>query len=78
MQSIYDFPLYYDILFDWDRSLEADFYDEIFSQHDFNRDHRLLEVACGTAQIGCRLAERGWQVTGLDISPGMCDFVPST
>lgn len=75
MQSIYEFPLYYDILFDWDRSLEAGFYNQLLSQHDQNRQNRVLEVGCGTAQIGLRLAALGWRVTGLDISEAMCEFV---
>jgi hypothetical protein len=32
VQGIYDHPLYYDILFGWDRSREADFYHRMFER----------------------------------------------
>ena len=35
----------------------------------------ILEVACGTGQVGRRLARAGWRVTGLDHSRGMLDFL---
>jgi ubiquinone/menaquinone biosynthesis C-methylase UbiE len=32
---------------------------------------RVLELACGTGRIACVLAERGFDVTGVDLSDGM-------
>jgi len=34
----------------------------------------VLELACGTGRITVPIAEAGYQVTGLDISPGMLSF----
>jgi SAM-dependent methyltransferase len=70
-ETIYDHPLYYDILFGWDRSLEADFYDRTLRRLGLGEGAALLEVGCGTGHVALRLAARGWQVTGLDIRPGM-------
>jgi SAM-dependent methyltransferase len=69
--SIYDHPDYYDILFGWDRSKEAEFYHRTLSRCGVGAGEPILEVACGTGHVASLLAQRGWQVTGLDISPGM-------
>jgi len=73
--SIYDYPLYYDILFGWDRDAEAGFYDAAFRRHGVRPGGRLLEVGVGTGQVALRLARRGWRVTGLDIRPEMLSFL---
>lgn len=52
-----------------DSSTEATFIDEII-KHACRRAVTVLEVACGTADIIARLAAT-YQVSGLDISPGM-------
>ena len=75
MTSIYDHPLYYDILFGWDRSAEARFYHEAFLRHGVPPEGRVLEVCCGTGQIALRLARRGWRMTGLARSPAMLAFL---
>jgi len=36
-------------------------------------DKRLLDVACGTGLSALPMLERGWTVTGCDISPGMLE-----
>jgi SAM-dependent methyltransferase len=74
-RSLYDHPLYYDILFGWDRGAEAAFYDGLFRNCGAPERGRLLEVACGTGQIGLRLAASGWRVTGLDLRPAMLAFL---
>lgn len=75
IETIYDHPHYYDILFGWDRSKEADFYHRIFERCGVLAGERVLEVACGTGQVAKLLAQRGWNVTGLDIRPSMVAFV---
>ncbi len=74
MPSLYDHPLYYDILFGWDRSAEAAFYDAAFRHYGVPAGGCVLEVGSGTAQVGLRLARRGWRVTGLDRSADMLAF----
>lgn len=74
-ETLYDHPLYYDILFSWDRSVECDFYQHCFERYGVDRSGRVLEVACGTGQVARRLAHAGWNATGLDLSPGMLEFL---
>jgi SAM-dependent methyltransferase len=69
--TIYDHPRYYDILFGFDRSREAAFYDHTFARCAIARGERILEVACGPARVARLLARRGHRVTGLDRSPAM-------
>ena len=64
MKTIYDFPLYYDILFGWDRTIEADFYSAVFSQNEVAKSEPMLEVACGTGQANrcnSRARPRSWK-----------------
>ena len=74
-ETLYDHPLYYDILFGWDRTLEAGFYHELFERVGVGLREPVLEVACGTGQVARRLALLGRDVTGLDISPDMLAFL---
>lgn len=73
--TIYDYPLYYDILFGWDRSAEAVFYNRIFELNCVSDDEHILEVACGTGQIAKRLARINRSVTGMDVSEDMLAFL---
>lgn len=78
MATIYDHPIYYDILFGWNRGKEARFYDEAFRAHGVPESGRLLEIGCGTGHIAIRLVKMGWTLTGLDISPDMLEFLQQT
>jgi len=73
-ETIYDHPLYYDILFGFDRSQEAEFYDRTLARCGVARGERILEVACGPARVARLLARRGHRVSGLDHSAGMLTF----
>jgi SAM-dependent methyltransferase len=72
--TIYDHPRYYDILFGWDRSIEADFYERTFLRCGVGRDEDVLEVACGPGRVARLLARRGWRVAGLDSSIAMLEY----
>ncbi len=75
--SIYDFPEYYDILFGWDRSYEAQTYVDVLARHGVESGCSVLEVAAGTAQVGIRLARAGLSVTALDSSDAMLAYAVS-
>ena len=51
LQTIYDHPLYYDILFGFDRSKEADFYQGTFARCGIAASEQILELACGPARV---------------------------
>ena len=74
-ETIYDHPQYYDLLFGWDRSKEIDFYHRTLERCQVATGGRIFEVACGTGRVALGLAQRGWRVTGLDISPRMLAFL---
>jgi SAM-dependent methyltransferase len=74
-ETIYDYPRYYDILFGWDRGKEAAFYDSVFASRGLTKDEPVLEVACGPGRIARLLAERGWNMSGLDLRPAMLAFL---
>jgi SAM-dependent methyltransferase len=70
-ETIYDHPRYYDILFGFDRSKEAEFYHRIFSRCGVAAGEPVLEVGAGPARVARLLARRGWRVTALDHSAAM-------
>jgi len=70
----YETPLYYDIIFDADTPLEADFLEVMRERHGRTHGRRVLEPACGSGRLVAELAQRGYRVTGFDASPAMLDF----
>jgi SAM-dependent methyltransferase len=73
-ETIYDHPLYYDILFGFDRGPEAAFYDATFTRCEVAPGARVLEVCAGPARVSRLLARRGWNVSALDRSAAMLGF----
>ena len=71
LETIYDHPRYYDILFGFDRSEEAGFYHRSFLRCGVAAGEPVLEVASGPARVARLLARRRWRVTALDHSPAM-------
>ena len=74
-ETIYDHPLYYDILFGWDRTPEADFYEAALGHYGIAKHERVLEVACGSGRVARLLAKRGWTLAGIDCRAAMVDFL---
>lgn len=72
----YDTPLYYDIIFDEDTTLEADFLERMHERHgDGVRQNRsVLELACGSGRLMKELGTRGWKTAGFDANAAMLDF----
>jgi glycine/sarcosine N-methyltransferase len=60
----------YDRFVDWEGRLghELPFFDELFAGRGVQR---VLDAACGTGHHAIALAQRGYQVTGTDLSPVM-------
>ncbi len=73
--SIYDFPVYYDLVFGSDWSAEFKFLDSVIERHvDWGKKVparsriRLLEPACGTGRLLFRMAKSGCHCAGLDMN----------
>lgn len=71
MSLFVDYAHYYDVYYaSKDYESECDFIEAAFARFG-RRPHSLLDLACGTANHGLRLAKRGYKVCGIDRSPQM-------
>jgi len=74
----YDYPQYYDMLFDDDTPYEADFIEAACLKYGIARESiegvELLEPGCGSGRLAEELARRGCRFTGFDLSPSMLDY----
>lgn len=64
----YTAPRLYEIAFDLNRKGEVDFLVQAFRRYARQPVRRVLDIACGTGPHLVRLAERGYAMTGLDLS----------
>jgi SAM-dependent methyltransferase len=71
----YTAPRLYEIAFDMNRKGEVDFLVHCFKRFARRPVRRVLDIACGTGPHLVRLAERGYQMVGLDLSPRNIDFL---
>src|SRR3989442_9549450 len=69
--ALYDSPEIYDVAFGWDLGMEMDFLESCLRKHVSDPVRRILEPACGTGRVLAALAERGYEVAGYDLNPGM-------
>ncbi|WP_078390924.1 class I SAM-dependent DNA methyltransferase [Shouchella patagoniensis] len=71
------FSSYYDLLMEhveyeeWLRYMER-----IFLEHNVNVDH-VLDLGCGTGELLLLMDQKGWQVTGVDLSEEMLSIAQS-
>ncbi len=73
--QLYDLPLYYDIVFSWSLSKEAEFLLRAIKFHGrLNKLEKVLEPACGTGRMLREFAKKGIHITGYDISGPSVDF----
>ena len=71
----YSAPRYYEIAFDMNRKQEVDFLVHCFRTYGRRPVRTVLDIACGTGPHLIRLAERGYRMSGLDLSPENIDFL---
>jgi len=69
VKSPYSAPRLYEIAFDMNRKAEVDFLVHCFRRYARRPVRRVLDIACGTGPHLIRLADRGYAMTGLDLSP---------
>jgi SAM-dependent methyltransferase len=71
----YDAPLYYHIAFELNRKVETDFLAACFRKYARGPVRTVVDIACGTGHHSLRLAERGYRMTGLDLSAPSVAFL---
>jgi len=71
----YSAPRYYEIAFDVNRKQEVDFLVHCFRTYAGRPVKRVLDIACGTGPHLIRLGERGYRMSGLDLSPETIEFL---
>ena len=71
----YSAPRYYEIAFDMNRKQEVDFLVHCFRRYATRPVRTVLDIACGTGPHLIRLAERGFRLSGLDLSPETIEFL---
>ena len=75
MKSQYSAPRLYEIAFDMNRKGEVDFLVHCFRRYAKRRVSRVLDIACGTGPHLIRLADRGFRMSGLDLSRENIEFL---
>jgi SAM-dependent methyltransferase len=73
--SQYGAPRLYEVAFDMNRKSEVDFLVHCFKRYAKRPVRRVLDIACGTGPHLTRLADRGYAMAGLDLSPANIDFL---
>lgn len=71
---IYDYPKYYDLVYGSDWKAEFDFLQGVFKKHAARPIKRLFEPACGTGRLLIKLAQAGYDVSGLDLNSHAVEF----
>ena len=67
-ESWFDHPEWFEIGFDDMTSKEADFFEAAFKKYCDFPVSRVLEPGCGSGRLIAEMAERGYQMTGFDLS----------
>lgn len=75
MASWYDHPQYFDMVFRNETAAEVKFFEQAFDRFASGRVKRLLEPGCGSGRLVAAMAARGYDVTGLDLSQPMLDYL---
>ncbi len=73
-ESIYDHPRWYDLVFGTDCAAEIQFIEACAAEYVTRSTKRMLEPACGTGRLLLRLAQKGYQLGGLDLNTKAVEF----
>ncbi|KAA1261639.1 Glycine/sarcosine N-methyltransferase [Rubripirellula obstinata] len=71
----YDYPQYFDMLFSDETADEVKFFKKAFEKFSKRKVNRVLEPGCGSGRLVVAMAKQGYDVTGLDLSPAMLNFL---
>lgn len=75
MASWYNHPQYFDMVFRNETAAEVRFFEQAFDRFATGPVKRLLEPGCGSGRLVAEMAARGYDVTGLDLSQPMLDYL---
>ncbi len=73
--AVYRHPRYYAIGYRWNTDPECDFIEACLTAYGSSKASRLLDIGCGAGRHAMELSRRGYQLTGVDLSPEMIAFV---
>jgi SAM-dependent methyltransferase len=63
------------MVFREETAAEVKFFEQAFDRFATGKVRRLLEPGCGSGRLVAEMAARGYQVTGLDLSQAMLDYL---
>ncbi len=75
--SIYDYPVYYDVIFGPTGRRRRTSWKLQFEKHAQRTVKSVFEPACGDGRILIKLGERGYKVSGNDLNPKAVDYCTS-
>jgi len=75
MASWYDHPQYFDMVFRDETAAEVHFFEKAFARFAQGQVRRVLEPGCGSGRLVAEMAARGYQLTGVDLSQPMLDYL---
>ena len=75
MEDWYDHPQYFDMVFRNETAAEIAFFAAAFDRFADGPVRSVLEPGCGSGRLVAAMAARGYQVTGLDLSQSMLDYL---
>jgi SAM-dependent methyltransferase len=73
--EVYKYPEYYALGYRWNTEAECDFIQAYLKSHGPAEARRLLDIGCGSGRHMAELAARGYDLTGIDLSEEMVEFV---
>ena len=63
---------YYDLLYaDKNYEAESHYVDTVLREHGAGKNAEILDLGCGTGKHDFSLMQKGYRVTGVDLSPAM-------
>lgn len=74
LDSVYNHPKYYDLLFGSDWRAEFDFLEDCFERYTDRVVERLFEPACGTGRLLIRFAQAEYVVGGNDLNDKAIEY----
>ena len=73
--SVYQYPRYYAIGYQWNTKAECDFIEACIKKFRHTPAATMLDIGCGAGRHMFELARRGYRVRGFDARPEMAAYV---